>query len=321
MNRRLARCNRMVGTLLAAMMLISSPTTAWPDPQDQMFFSDFEGIVPNTQVGQPFDVGEGGTVATLGGDAFAGIIGLTQLYHSGVKAWMVNPQGTGTITFSTSAAAVEFFARTNSSANGNTVITAFDDSGNLIGDPIMIGLADGWQLISLTGSIERIEVENLASGSNRINAIDDFGFTPVEELPLLAGDYNGNGTVKQADLDLVLLNWGAEGSTPPSGWINDLPSGTIDQAELDRVLLGWGNTNMPAASAIAFPLGSASVPEPSTSLTFVTAGIAALRLRWRKRRSIPWIARRSKQAASCLGSNRCRTGRNPAGTPAHRRGL
>jgi hypothetical protein len=77
----------------------------------------------------------------------------------------------------------------------------------------------------------------------------------------IEGDYNGNGTVEQADLDLVLLNWGAGGV--PGGWVNDLPEGNIDQAELDGVLLNWGNTGA---------LGSgAGVPEPGTLLLVLVA--------------------------------------------------
>jgi hypothetical protein len=58
----------------------------------------------------------------------------------------------------------------------------------------------------------------------------------------IIGDYNSNGTVEQADLDLVLLNWGQPGV--PAGWTNDLPEGNIDQAELDGVLLNWGNRRL-----------------------------------------------------------------------------
>jgi hypothetical protein len=68
-----------------------------------------------------------------------------------------------------------------------------------------------------------------------------------------SGDYDGNGAVEQGDLDLVLLHWGQDGSVPPVGWHNDLPSGPIDQGELDAVLLAWGNRG-----------SAAGVPEPAT---------------------------------------------------------
>jgi hypothetical protein len=74
------------------------------------------------------------------------------------------------------------------------------------------------------------------------------------------GDYDGDGAVDQSDLDLVLLNWGADGKAPPMGWTNDLPTGNIDQDELDGVLLNWGNMATEG-------LGSAAtVPEPATLL-------------------------------------------------------
>jgi hypothetical protein len=79
------------------------------------------------------------------------------------------------------------------------------------------------------------------------------------------GDYNNSGQVEQADLDLVLLNWGNAAMPIPDGWINDLPAGLIDQAELDGVLLNWGN-------ALA---GATSVPEPSTAALLALALVAA----------------------------------------------
>jgi hypothetical protein len=85
-----------------------------------------------------------------------------------------------------------------------------------------------------------------------------------------AGDYNGNGMVEQADLDLVLLHWGNPTPPAPSGWIVDLPTGAIDQAELDGVLLNWGAT-----------AAGVSAPEPSTvTLAALLASLAAC---WRAR--------------------------------------
>jgi hypothetical protein len=79
------------------------------------------------------------------------------------------------------------------------------------------------------------------------------------EIP---GDYNGNGQVEQADLDLVLINWGDEAiHIRPLGhsWISDPPSGLVDQDELDRVLLNWGN-----AAGQTRVTTTGGVPEPAT---------------------------------------------------------
>jgi hypothetical protein len=71
----------------------------------------------------------------------------------------------------------------------------------------------------------------------------------------IAADYNGNGAVEQADLDLVLLNWGHPGMPQPDGWLGQPLDDVIDQSELDNVLLNWGNF---AGRLAAAP----SVPEP-----------------------------------------------------------
>jgi hypothetical protein len=99
----------------------------------------------------------------------------------------------------------------------------------------------------------------------------------------IPGDYNDSGLVEQADLDLVLGNWGANAASVPPAWSNDLPAGFIDQDELDGVLGNWG-ANAPAVGA-AGALGSSSlrsaqgVPEPSTLL--LSAAVF-----------IPWVIRR-----------------------------
>jgi hypothetical protein len=84
------------------------------------------------------------------------------------------------------------------------------------------------------------------------------------ESSILIGDYSGNGLVEQADLDLVLGNWGAEAGNVPATWVNDLPEGFVDQAELDKVLGNWGASLQNAAGA---------VPEPAT---LALAGFAAM---------------------------------------------
>ena len=95
-------------------------------------------------------------------------------------------------------------------------------------------------------------------------------YAPATPIP---GDYNGDSIVDQADLDLVLLNWGAGGSPPPDGWVSNAPTGLIDQAELDAVLLNWG-TSRESRSA------RATIPEPHTLLLLLTAVVALAG--WRK---------------------------------------
>jgi hypothetical protein len=79
------------------------------------------------------------------------------------------------------------------------------------------------------------------------------------------GDYNGNGLVEQADLDLVLGNWGEDATAVGDGWINDPPQGIIDQGELDGVLANWGRSS-------PGDLGTATVvPEPAAIALALTS--------------------------------------------------
>lgn len=93
--------------------------------------------------------------------------------------------------------------------------------------------------------------------------MDDFSlYLPAIET-LVPGDYDGDGTVGQSDLDLVLLNWGA---APPLEWIHGAPTGIVGQAELDGVLLNWGART-----------GEAVVtPEPMSLALLAIGGLALL---------------------------------------------
>ena len=106
-------------------------------------------------------------------------------------------------------------------------------------------------------------------------ALDWDGLLPYPQITTLvpggaAGDYNGDGFVGQADLDLVLLSWGA--TVPPDpvpvGWVNDPPAGLIGQAALDQVLLNWGDGTPPLTA----------IPEPATGITLLL-GMMALHYR------------------------------------------
>ena len=97
-------------------------------------------------------------------------------------------------------------------------------------------------------------------------------FTP--EGGSLPGDYDNDGLVGQGDLDLVLLNWGANAPPVPGGWVNEQPSGLIGQTQLDGVLLNWGDTLAPIAAN--------AVPEPTT-LVLLGLSVALLPMARRQR--------------------------------------
>ncbi|MEM7624597.1 MAG: galactose oxidase-like domain-containing protein [Planctomycetota bacterium] len=91
--------------------------------------------------------------------------------------------------------------------------------------------------------------------------VDEVGLFFNDTLP---GDYNGDGLVSQADLDLVLLNWGDDhlpagfdGRALPEGGAFD---GLLGQNELNGVLLNWGDGVPPVLS----------IPEPLSAVALAT---------------------------------------------------
>ncbi|TWT43361.1 hypothetical protein [Botrimarina hoheduenensis] len=82
-------------------------------------------------------------------------------------------------------------------------------------------------------------------------------------VPVVAGDFSGDGRVDNEDLNLLLVNWGGPVPPVPAGWTGDQPLGSeIDNDELNRLLLNWG-------------FGTAtSIPEPATGLLLALAACA-----------------------------------------------
>jgi hypothetical protein len=146
------------------------------------------------------------------------------------------------------------------------------------------GLAEeltGWQLTEANG----ISDDGLVIAGGGINPAGraEAWVAILDRRPdVLVGDYNGNGLVEQADLDLVLSHWGNDAAVPPPTWINDLPAGNIDQDELDAALAGWGNS---AASPRA-TTNPAAVPEASTAALLLIGVATTL-----ARRESTWTSR------------------------------
>ena len=204
-------------------------------PEDQAVFTDFEGV--RSVPGEIIVVGVSPDSADLGGDAFSSRRRIGELYHSGMWAWMVLANGMGVITFETDAAAVEFWATARARATGNTIITAFNESDVIVGGPVTINPGTGWQLVSFSGRIARIDVVNL--DGSWMNGIDDFGFTPVPEIIAVEIDISPFRVVNRVQLGshqrvLVLL----------------LGSGAIDVTSIDVESLAFGPGGAPSIPGI-----------------------------------------------------------------------
>ncbi|MEM9752352.1 MAG: cyanophycinase [Planctomycetota bacterium] len=93
---------------------------------------------------------------------------------------------------------------------------------------------------------------------------------PIVDAPDIPGDFDASNTVDQADLNLVLNNWGQ----PHIGWNNaeGLETDTVDQEELNRVLENWGISASPAMNTAH----SQSTPEPAAAAALLgLLGVAA----------------------------------------------
>ena len=88
------------------------------------------------------------------------------------------------------------------------------------------------------------------------------------------GDFNTDGQVEQADLNLLLQGWGDD--YVPSTWTATF-DGLLDQNELNDLLGNWGV----GVEGAAAPLGGADVPEPATVVTllFLAGGMTRFRRR------------------------------------------
>ena len=137
--------------------------------------TSFEQI--STSEGEPFSIGDEGEEALFAGDAFSGFLGVAALYNTGSFAWMVSPEGTGTVDFASGATAVEFFATASPSGDGDLVITVLSPSEAVLATA-SVSPGEGFQPFSFSGDIGRIRFENLSTGVNRYASIDDFSFAP-----------------------------------------------------------------------------------------------------------------------------------------------
>jgi len=116
-----------------------------------------------------------------------------------------------------------------------------------------------------SNSSERVQV--FSPGGNTLATTNSDGtFSVVENLPpdFIVGDFDGNDSVGNSDLTLLLDNWGEPVPPVPAGWTGFQPTeNAIGNDELTALLDGWGDI------AGAGSVGGV-VPEPAS------AGLLAL---------------------------------------------
>lgn len=91
----------------------------------------------------------------------------------------------------------------------------------------------------------------------------------IGTVPSPAGDFNSSGSVGDADLTLLLSNWGATVPPTPVGWTSNAPTApNVGDNELTALLSTWGTS---ASSSV-------SIPEP-TAAVLGLIGLACLSFR------------------------------------------
>ncbi|MEM1026961.1 MAG: hypothetical protein AAGJ38_02660 [Planctomycetota bacterium] len=137
-------------------------------------------------------------------------------------------------------------------------------------------LGDSFAILSagaVSGTFDSVAGTDLGNGLalDVVYAATSVSLEVINAL-LLAGDYDGSGQVEQADLNLVLANWGTSRTfSDPGG--TAFATTIVDQEELNLVLSNWGSTAVPS-------FGGFTVPEPASALLLALCGL-------RHRRSSP----------------------------------
>jgi hypothetical protein len=161
-------------SVLAVASALAGP--AQSAPMDQDVFADFENLsllpseallvyVHGTTPEQVTFIGHSGRRPTL------------SLYHSGIRAYWLEPGEVGLIEFETPASVVQFFARDVTPA-GASSIEALDDMDAVVGS---VDLTGSWLEYDFSGLGPILSLRVTNPGRATLTGIDDFGVSFVPE--------------------------------------------------------------------------------------------------------------------------------------------
>ncbi|QDT70173.1 hypothetical protein MalM25_31190 [Planctomycetes bacterium MalM25] len=112
-----------------------------------------------------------------------------------------------------------------------------------------------------SGSVLTLMLNGVGNGGNEYLSFDDILLSEGDDTMVLEGDFDGNGSVGDGDLTLLLSNWGQAVPPVPAGWDGFQPTAPgVGDDELTALLNNWGSS----ASGVA-------VPEPTAALLAVLA--------------------------------------------------
>lgn len=102
-------------------------------------------------------------------------VGIFPLYHSGLKAWVIDPAQTGEILFETSASVVDLWLRDQTPTH--SLLTFYDSTNQVLAQFNGLDIAFQHIVVDTVGPIARITLQN--NGATGLVVIDDFSFTAI----------------------------------------------------------------------------------------------------------------------------------------------
>lgn len=160
---------------------------------------------------------------------------------------------------------------TTRNTDGTASSSSFDLRSKYLNEVGSFGpTTDLYLHLSELSGIDPTRATTIALSASRLPAGTEISLSAISVLS--AGDFDGDGSVSQNDLTLVLANWGA--TTSPPTWTAAW-DGQIDQSELTQLLNDWGAGGAAPATA------TTAVPEPATAALLCLPALIALRHRQR----------------------------------------
>ncbi len=237
--------SRLCLAALAALFVPSSALADIPGGSDTFSSFEFTDMTGEFTVGNaPYEV------TCIGG--FADIIGVLELYHSGVFAWMVSPGGTATAVFDTPAKQLRFYTRTQNPGTTATV-TVFGTDGSVLGT-FNPGSAS-WTTVFITSTTPHISHFTIVhTGGTGVVAVDDMDYC--------ANDTGTSWCVGNGGDGMGCTNCPC-GNNAPASLVGGCLNSNLDSARL----LGTGTPSV-AADSLHFNLRGA----PPTAFCILNSG-------------------------------------------------
>ena len=233
---------RCLSLVLVTFLIVTIPTNSFGNDVSSSFeFNDVSG---------DFTLGSSPITARFQGGE-AKVIGVGELYHTGMNSWMIDSGNTGTISFETPVKKVSLYLRDQTSSVASE-LTVSDENGDMVSQ--FMGTDTDWTSIDITvgemsPGISTITLVNNGTGIDNYTVIDDFSFCVAAD----DGGDDGDGGDDDDDDDDGDGDGDDDDDDAPMGLEDPIPATVKEgriQIKLETVATGltapnWG-INSPA---------------------------------------------------------------------------